>query len=166
MFNFFKKRAVENNTTEALEAVASFLIDDTPTDSPLPHREFLQTEKLDYSLDSLKYVDEYLSKFRAERGSFNDNDQDIITVALRCGAYTGEVMRRSGKKEFTWLTFDQAVKKCGFPKEWSGLSTVYVLNYGESGVMMPIGKVLKFLDNGEEDSLYFFAQLGLLPEQK
>lgn len=122
-----------------------------------PGSELLDASKLDFSVDSLAVVDQHLEAIR----KLNLQDDDLLKFALRCGAYVGEVIRRNSKaKTYHWLDFEGAstlsrdVKGLG-----KCLSTVAILWDGNAGFTFPLGKVLKYLENGSEDSVLFFAKV-------
>ena len=58
---------IDANPDEMIAPVADFLVDDMNADSPTPLKEFLETQKLDYSMESLKAVDSYLEKVRVNK---------------------------------------------------------------------------------------------------
>jgi len=50
MFNLFKKQKKYLEQTQTVAAMAGFLLDDTNSDLPTPFKEYLNIDKLDYSL--------------------------------------------------------------------------------------------------------------------
>ncbi|MDR2678848.1 MAG: hypothetical protein LBB51_05360 [Zoogloeaceae bacterium] len=119
-------------------------------------RDALDSSKLDFSLDSLRHIDEYLEKLR----SAPPDGHDFLRVVLRTGAYVGEVMKRQCPGKYNWIAYDEAAKHSDFVKglEHSIASTA-MLWYDKGSVLFPLGKVCKYLENGSEDSVYFFAQV-------
>ena len=124
--------------------------------------KYLDKDKLDFTIGSLKVVDNYLDKVRKERK--NLNEKDIQKIILRCGTYLGEVIRKSRPKQFVWLSYNSALefpsfKKFGFEKD---ITTYYVLFNKESkGFWFPLAKPYKFLENGRADNLWSFAKVCL-----
>jgi hypothetical protein len=128
---------------------------DHPED-PTPGSDLLDRSKLDFTLESLKHVDDYLN---AIRGRTLDDREWFVTV-LRTGAYVGEVVRRnSTSRLFHWVDYDTAVRHSDFAKTLGGPSPAVAAILWEhpESMSFPLGKVVKFLDNGPEDSTYVFA---------
>ncbi len=120
----------------------------------------LDPKKLDFSVDSLKHVDEYLETIRKEK----EVEKEWNRVVLRAGAYVGEVIRRNDKKtQWQWVDLDTA--KSLDPKFFGSMpkvaATAAMLYNSKSGFAFPLAKVEKHLENGSEDSVYFFAQVIL-----
>ena len=102
MFSLFKRKPKYEDA--GLEDLSHMLTgEDT---DPTYKRELLSRERLDFSLDSLKHIDEYLEALHVQPPT----DQDLTRVVLRCGAYVGEVIRRHSKEDFHWLAFPEAAR--------------------------------------------------------
>jgi hypothetical protein len=128
-------------------------------EKPTFGHEFIDPRKLDFSVDSLKHVDEYLEAVRSAKGI----DSNLTVVVLRAGAYVGEVIRRnSPKKKWTWLDFETAesVNPKLFDQLGKTLGTAAVL-YDGTEFLFPLGKVGKRIANGSEDSVFFYAKVVL-----
>jgi hypothetical protein len=140
---------------EALSDLAQMFI--TLPDDPTPGSEALDSSKLDFSLSSLVVIDKHLAKIRRRKLE----DDDLIKFVLRCGAYVGEVIRRNSKaKTYHWLDFEEAARLSTDVKHFGRcLPTVAILWDNKSGFTFPLGKVVKFLENGPEDSVHFFAKV-------
>ena len=130
-----------------------------PTD-PMPCAEILKSAHLDFGLASLGIVDQYLEMVRSE----GMEGELLVKFVLRCGAYVGEVIRQHSTefRKWHWLDYDTALGvdsrlvslgKC--------LGTAAVLWDGEDGFCFPLAKVGKYLQNGSEDSVKFFAEVLL-----
>ncbi len=161
MFDFLKRKNKYPDLNKTVEAIAQFLIDDSGSDLPTPLKEFIDSAKLDYSLESLKHVDSYLDQVRNQKKNLN-RDQ-LTKVIARAGAYCGEVVRKNSKKNFYWINYDTAVNippKGKFLVEKS-VYTFYILFIEPEGFSFPLAKVGKYLDNGPEDSLWGFASMVL-----
>ncbi|MES3032234.1 MAG: hypothetical protein V4699_03270 [Patescibacteria group bacterium] len=156
MFNLFKKQKRYKDLTLDIASVAAFLVNDSGSDLPNPLKEFLNSSKLDYSLESLKYVDSYLNEVRKNRKNLT-NDQ-LVKVVVRCGAYCGEVVRKLSKKSLYWIDYDTAIVADPRVKSFDkSLYTFYILFAEPMDFSFPLAKAGKYLDNGPEDSLYAFA---------
>lgn len=101
-------------------------------DDPTPGSDSLDPASCDYAIESLRAVDEHL-----------------------------EVIRRHSPTGTTWhwLTYDDAVRldaRLGSIDQ--SLGTAAVLWDGREGFCFPLGKVVKYLENGAEDSVRVFAR--------
>ena len=128
-------------------------------DDPTPGSEFLDASRLDFTVESLGFVDDYLEQMRQRQ--LVESSEEYCKVVLRCGAYVGEVIRRNAKgKTYHWLDYKGAVKInkriADFGESLGGAA---VLWDSATGLTFPIAKVQKFLDNGREDSVQFFAKV-------
>jgi hypothetical protein len=128
-------------------------------DDPTPGAELLDSARLDFSIKSLKFVDDYLAKMRKRR--LVENSEDYCKLVLRCGAYVGEVvLRNSNSKGYHWLDWKGALKInkdiADFGESIGGAAVLWDSN---DRLIFPLSKVQKFLDNGREDSVQFFAKV-------
>jgi hypothetical protein len=127
---------------------------------PTYGRQHLDPRKLDYSLESLKHVDEYLEKIRKDK----DVGKNWNRVVLRAGAYVGEVIRRNdSKRRWQWIDFETArsINPKFFGKLDKTIALAAILHDEQAGFSFPLAKVEKYLDNGSEDSVHAFAQVIL-----
>ena len=130
-------------------------------------RAWLDPKRLDFSVDSLKYVNQYLDHVRTNPEL--EQAQPYLITVLRAGAYTGEVIRKQDKaKKWIWLDFEAAKKIspeffAQYEKNELGLMAVL---YDGEGFAFPIAKVQKYIQNGEEDDLGFFAQIIMANDSK
>jgi len=122
-------------------------------------RELLDEKKLDFSLESLRHVDVYLEVLHAKP----PQDEDAtVRVVLRCGAYVGEVIRKSSPNKMHWVAFKEAAKFSAFAKGLGySVATAGILWRDPENMCFPLAKICKFLENGSEDSVYSFAQVIL-----
>ena len=150
---FSRKQKLQD---QALSELSQMFFMELP-DDPTPGLELLDASRLDYTVDSLALVDDYLDKMRKR----TLEDEGYGKVVLRAGAYVGEVVRRNVQsKEYHWLDYDGAVKVSSMVKDFGeSLGTAAVLWDGASGLSFPLGKIMKFLENGREDSVQFFAKV-------
>jgi hypothetical protein len=128
-------------------------------DDPTPGSELLDASRLDFKVKSLGFVDDYLDKMRKRK--LDENGEDYAKLVLRCGAYVGEVILRTAhRKNFHWLDYKGAVKiNKSIADFGESLGSAAVLWDGDGGLWFPLAKVQKFLDNGREDSVRFFAEV-------
>ncbi|CDX39474.1 conserved exported hypothetical protein [Mesorhizobium sp. ORS 3359] len=128
----------------------------------------LDGSKLDYSLDSLKQIDAALQKLHDELPDGTNGkdltavgDKQLQFVTLSLGSYVGEVLRRNLRQGARWEEFEALSEneKQLFGNE-KDLGNAYFIRWAD-GVVFPLSKVLKFIQNGDEDSVYFYAKVVL-----
>lgn len=128
-------------------------------ESDTPLKQYLQDEKLDYSIESLHIVDKYLDEVRKRKKTLNN--KELSSIILRCGAYTGEVMKKNSKRKFTWMFYDDLVNQHKTLKDFEkSILTNFVLTYNDGRSMtFPMSKVEKYLSFGKQESLHFYAEV-------
>jgi hypothetical protein len=104
--------------------------------------QLLDRSQLDYSLPSLKVVDEYLTYLHENRPE--QMDREWLKAVLWGGAYVGEVIREY--PDTTRLLGEE--KQLGFCAH---------LTPGAGGFTLPVNKMLRFIHDGPEDSVYFYS---------
>jgi len=127
-------------------------------DDPTPGSESLNVTPCDFTVESLRAVDDHLEVMR--RRSLEG--EALMKFVLRCGAYVGEVIRRHSPtgKPWHWVTYDDAVRlDQRLVSIGKGLGTAAVLWDGREGFCFPLAKVGKYLENGAEDGVSVFAQV-------
>ncbi len=121
--------------------------------------ELLDPEKLDFSVDSLRHIDDYLDALHAEPPASED---DVLRVVLRCGAYVGEVIRRNSQDGLHWVAFKEAAKHSAFAKGLEhSAATAGILWRNAENMCFPLARICKFIENGREDSVCSFASVIL-----
>lgn len=132
-------------------------------ENPTYMRELLNESKLDFSMESLRHIDSYLEVLHQKP----PEGHELMRVALRCGAYVGEVMRRQLPGTWRWISHDEAAKHskliAGFERS---IATAGILWKNNEAMSFPLGKVCKFIENGNEDSLHLFAEVLVGNESK
>ncbi|NAR67127.1 hypothetical protein [Acinetobacter haemolyticus] len=149
-----------DNQNEALSDLADMFYSEK--NDPVYQFETLNPKKLDYSIESLKLIDTYLSDLRKTNLDQISDDQRFKTI-LRTGAYVGEVIRKNDKnRKWYWVDYETAkeINPDFFKEKAHSIELAAVLTDGESFIF-PLNKVVKFMQNGEEDSVYFFATVTL-----
>jgi hypothetical protein len=128
-------------------------------DDPTPGSELLDTARLDFSIESLGFVDDYLEQMRSRQ--LEEGGEDYCKLVLRCGAYVGEViLRNASGKTYHWLDYKGALKVNKSIADFGeSLGGAAILWDSATGLTFPLAKVQKFLDNGREDSVQFFARV-------
>ena len=150
---------VPKDQTVALSELAQIFFEDDATFG----REHLDPRRLDFSVESLKHVNDYLEAIRKDKNV----EKDWTRVVLRAGAYVGEVIRRNDKKvQWRWIDYEGAkqVEPKMFESFGRRVATAAVLYDGNKGFVFPLAKVEKYLNNGSEDDVYFFAKVMMSHE--
>lgn len=144
------------NVNEVLSAISTFLVNGN-SDGDIPFAEELNRDKLDYSVSSLNYVDEYLKKIRKKKL----NNYQVALIVLRCGAYCGEIIRNN-TYGLEWITYEQEVLLENNMGQWKikkdPIYSYFLYGSHSKSLIQVLQKVIKFIENGEEDSLEFFAK--------
>ncbi len=142
------------NQSDALNDLAHLFYDDQ--EAPTFGQKYLDSKVLDFSVVSLSHINAYLDKVKKDDGI----KANWSAVVLRAGAYVGEVIRLNDKKTtWMWINYDDAVKiDAGIEAYGKSIATAAVLYDGKKGFLFPLAKVEKYLINGKEDNVQFFAQ--------
>jgi hypothetical protein len=119
--------------------------------------QYLDRKKLDYSLDSLRHVDEFLEQIRHNQG-IEKAWSDVVTWV---GAYLGEVIRRNSTNHaWYWIDFESAKSldptTCEVFRE--GISTTGVLYSGNREFALPFKQVEQRLRHECIEDLLGFAR--------
>lgn len=150
-------QASEDFTNRALRDL-SVMFSSHPKD-PTFGMQYLDRSKLDYSVRSLKYVNQYLDKVRKQKMT----RLQLMKVILRTGAYVGEVLRRNDKAS-KWIWIDKkryAQMQPKFAKMFANQIGIQAVLFSEKkgSMTFPLGKVQKYIINGPEDNLQFYVQV-------
>ncbi|MDC4227324.1 MAG: hypothetical protein MPW15_24550 [Candidatus Manganitrophus sp.] len=155
MISFFRKKGPKFSDEEFSD-LSLMLTQDSQNQTY--KRELLNAEKLDFSLESLRHIDEYLEHIHKNPPEGND----FIRLVLRCGAYVGEVIRKHSNKQLHWVSYEEAAKHSESARKLEyTVASAGILFHEPESMSFPLGKVCKFIENGNEDSVYFFAKVLL-----
>lgn len=122
----------------------------------------LDRATLDYSIDSLEAVDTYLTHLHGlipETG-----EQDWGFTILCTGGYVGEVIRRTATRPHDWVDYTDFVAEYPNTRELLGdreLPVAAFLSTGDGGFTLPVNKVVRFLEEGPENSVKFYASASM-----
>ncbi|MBS3175599.1 hypothetical protein J4440_06990 [Candidatus Woesearchaeota archaeon] len=146
------------NVNEVLSSISLFFVDGNIPDKDIPYAEKLDRSKLDFSVASLRYVDEYLKIVRKKKL----NDRQKALICLRCGTYCGEVIRKN-TFDLEWITYEQEILLENYMGKFKvkkdPIYSYFLYGKHAKSLSQPIQKVIKFFENGEGDSLEFFAKM-------
>ena len=154
---FSRKPELQDQALSELEQM--FASPDLVADDPTPGMESLDSSRLDFTIKSLRFVDDYLARMRKRK--LDEEGDGYHKLVLRCGAYVGEVILRSAQgTTFHWLDYNGALKiNKNIGDFGECLGSAAALWDSDTGLWFPLSKVQKFLDNGREDSVQFFAEV-------
>jgi hypothetical protein len=144
------------NHNEALADLSKMFFDDET--NPTFGVNYLNKEKLDFSVESLKHLDDYLEFIRKAP----EITKEWTRVVLRAGAYVGEVIRLNDKMTiWEWIDLDTAKSlNPNFFGEMPHVAASSAILYNnKSSFSFPLAKIEKYLENGSEDSTHFFVQV-------
>ena len=125
----------------------------------------LDREKLDYSLQSLDVVSTWLAALRARGTQTDDSSAASIVWA---GAYVGEVIKRCAPESYRWSGYEQymSTQEPGLRKMIPyTFGTQFVLVSNDGAMTLPINKVVRFLEEGPENDLRFYATAECKPRK-
>ncbi len=150
-----KTTILQEDTDLVISQVATLLTDEMDT----PFHDFFEGKDLDYSFDSLKIIDSYLDEIRKKKHELSD--EQYTKVVMRCGIYCGEVIKKHSKNSRRWIVYEDFMARNPEFKDKFPMSVANgVALFAEpDNFSFPLAKVVKYLENGPEDSLYFFAQV-------
>jgi hypothetical protein len=144
------------NQNAALEDLSRMFVSNP--DNPTPGNDLIVASRFDFTIESLSVMDDHIDEMRTR----NLSDDEWNSFILRAGAYVGEVIRRlsTPETEWVWLSHEQAADVSDFVASHEmSIGTAAVLWDGAEGIVFPLGKVAKFIANGREDSVHFYAQV-------
>lgn len=153
----FGRKKRPSNINGALEDMSHMLTQ--YKEDPTFGVEILHGLSLDFSIDSLVNINGYLDIVRERQNEISPGD--LQKVVLRAGAYVGEVLRKhSSSRKYDWYDFNGACTLVPQIAQFGrNLATAAVLVDENGGVVFPMGKVGKYIENGSEDDLQFYAQV-------
>ncbi len=105
---------------------------------------------LDYSIDSLEAIDRIIDGFHKE----GVKPEQVEATLFAFGCYVGEVFVRNAGATWRKASRREMEQVFGVP---------LVLQLGADNTVNPIGKVIKRLENGEEDNLPYFYRVFSRP---
>jgi hypothetical protein len=158
---------IMETVNDIFEEFAACFTGELDGDSEIIHPERLDRRKLDYSLQSLKVVDEYLMYMHTNLPEEIGREWD--NAVLWGGAYVGEVIRRNAPRQYDWVDFDDFIREYPDTTRLLGaekqLGFCALLTPGGGAFTMPINKMLRFIFDGPADSVSFYAECEVRPPQ-
>ena len=137
--------------SEGCKEMSKLIIDD---------KDFISSgidiEKLDYSLESLKYIEKIITKIRKQ----TKNIEYYNKVILRFGSYLGEVIIKESKNAYEWMVYEESVEiNSELSKYGKNILTIFTLHHNKKTILFPMVKIDKYLRHGKQDSLHFYAKV-------
>lgn len=119
--------------------------------------QHLKLSGLNYSIESLEVIDEYLT-YLHENNS-NIGDRELVNTVIWGGCYIGEVLKRHSEKTFHWENLQDYLDRYPHLKEilTPSYTTVVVLVDDRDAMTMPLNKVARFIYEGLENNITFYA---------
>jgi len=116
----------------------------------------LNAAALNYSIDSLRAVDDYLAAVHVSGGT----PEQVFRLIVRAGSYVGEVLRHNAPITLSWMRYDRAPAAIDHVTNGMGEHPAAMgVLIGESDLaLLPLGKVFKFLEDGPTESTHYYAQ--------
>ena len=123
----------------------------------------LNRQRLDGTIGSLHEVDRYLAYLHENRNGIQDEEWGI--TLLRAGAYLGEVIRHAAPDgEFRWVDYNEYMPSHPdlqkmIPNRTAATCAFLVRRSG--AMSMPLNKIARFINEGPENNVPFFASCDL-----
>jgi hypothetical protein len=148
-----------------MEEVADFFAGRHRGERDVMQANALDRSALDFSLASLHVVDRWLGHLR-DAGVRLDTPNVAETI-IWAGAYVGEVIRRNAKRRFRWLPYEEYM--AAQPRSLRNMipyefGTQFILAHDKGGMTLPINKVCRWLEEGPENDLHFYAAADIARE--
>ena len=122
----------------------------------------LDRSALDLSHESLKAVDRYLLHLHENKETLDGTEWS--STVLYGGAYVGEVIRNATDNRYDWIDYDDYMPDHPdlqplIPERTASTCAFIVAKNGK--MSMPLNKIARFIDEGEEHSVHFFAHCDI-----
>lgn len=153
MFGFLNRTKLIKNNLRGTAALMYQDVSDDPWD-----RENLTKRNLDYSIESVRYVDLYTQRLMHSeigRRLLQDHFDNFVS---RIGAYLGEVIKENTRQDFYWYEFDTIANiSSKLDGEYKSNETENLLySKDRDTVIMPMVVVSQFLQ-GDSEYAHFLA---------
>ena len=147
---------------EQMEEVAKFFAGQIKGAHDVQMASALDRSRLDFSLDSLRAVDRWLGHLHEAEADVSD--PQTAESVVWAGAYVGEVIRRNSERQFGWLPYEAYMatqeEKLRRMIPYT-FGTQFILADANGGMTLPINKVWRWLDEGPENDLHFYASCDM-----
>jgi hypothetical protein len=143
---------------EQMAEVADFFAGKRIGDTDVLAAANLQRKRLDFSVESLKAVDEWLARLHAD--GVEPSASEAAETIVWTGAYVGEVIRRNSSRAYRWMHYEEYMASQDTALQDVipySFGTQFVLTAGAGVMTLPINKVGRWLDEGPQNDLHFYA---------
>ncbi len=137
-------------TTQFVESMQRLLVAGASADEDIVMPERLERSKLDFSLDSLLVIDQYLNEV-------HDNEHTVVGLSLlttiwAAALYVGEIIRRAAPaRGFEWVTIgDDIASGGGTTTDQVDVGAVRALRARDGEMCMPSRAVLRVILRGHK----------------
>ncbi|WP_374376104.1 hypothetical protein [Dongia sp.] len=137
---------------------AAFLGQSAFEEGKVAFHERLNVAVLDYSVESLHAVDDYLDAVRPYKDIIEN--QDYTNTILATGCYVGEVLRRNAFETWRWANYDEFIEKQPQMKELVPedlMSAAVLISADNRKSTYPLNKVIRNLEEGPENEIYYYV---------
>ena len=118
--------------------------------------DFFRDKDLDYSIDSLHSINEYLELVRPHESELSE--RQYFNIVTRTGAYVGEVLRREAKgKNCHWYQYQTLAPDNEFLSSLGESMSTFAILQCDTGATFPVGKVIKYMDFGSSEDVHFYV---------
>jgi hypothetical protein len=146
-------------TAQFIESMQRLLVAGTSADDDIIMPERLERSRLDFSLDSLHVIDQYLN-------DVHDNEHTVVGLSLlttiwAAALYVGEIIRRAAPaRGFEWVTIgDDVASGGGTTTSQMDIGAVRALRARDGEMCMPSRAVLRVILRGRKArSVHSFAR--------
>ena len=116
---------------------------------------------LNYSIESLVHVDEYLAAVRADLSQLDKFQTELSNTMLWGGAYVGEVIRRNSQRIYEWIDYEDFmpthISLAGVIGPRTLATCAFLWEPKCDSMCMPLNKVVRGLYEGPDNNVHFFA---------
>lgn len=157
--------------TQVAEAYLSSLSDGASIEGGLAFESYIDKARLDFSVESLKYIDTLLDAIHSrEQPSWDDSlesDQSKVNFSYLLSFYVGKVIERATSESVTWYQYQEIVDSN------PSLSSVIEHCFGTSimcthggALYIPLSAILTRLTEGPEEKSVWYSATGQIEKLK
>ncbi len=116
---------------------------------------------LNYSIESLVHVDEYLAAVRADVSQLDQFQTELNNTMLWGGAYVGEVLRKNAQRVYKWIDYEDFMPThpslAGIIGPRTLATCAFLYEPKRDSMCMPINKVVRCIYEGPDNNVHYFA---------
>lgn len=144
---------------------AGYFVAKTHRSESIAFPDRLDSRKLDYSFESLKAIDRYLEYVHRNKDRITDREE--ANTVVWGGCYIGEVIKKHSERKFHWENYHSYVARHPELKQLvgDGPGSMVLLVDDRDAMTMPLNKVGRFIYEGPENNIHFYAS-GELENRK